>query len=119
MAWTPQTVEAQLQQAWDALRALPDHEVKWLYHADASAWPDVLREATEAYGYDEETETLDPATIDSILPVLGWLSWLSWGQRKLVISRLKGQHWKGSDIRYKSALRLIRTKLLTGRFKKV
>lgn len=89
-------VKARLQEAAATLKRLkvsrhdfPDSQVTW--------WPDVVRAASEAYGYDK-THTArsapSPGAIDRMEEVLGWLLWLDNGYQKLVWARAERITWR-------------------------
>ena len=91
MTWTADLVEERLREAWDTLKALPDHEAKWLY-GTGGGWLQLVRQAIEGYGYEPAGEphaVPTPEAIDRAIPTLRWLRWLDREHKRLVVARLQ------------------------------
>lgn len=95
-------VKARLVEAAATLKRMKVE--RWDYPSQRLAWwPDVVRRASEAYGY-YEPDTLagapDPAAIDRMEEVLGWLLWLAEdGQQRLVWARAERLTWRQLETR--------------------
>ena len=91
--WTPKLVEAYLAEAADTLRRLPEPRVRGY----GSSWPEVIREAWEAYGWTEAPLRLGPPSaeaIDQMDQTLLWLRWLDRDDQKIVWGRANRRPWK-------------------------
>lgn len=89
-------VKARLREAAATLKRMKLE--KWDYPSQRTAWwPDVVRHASDAYGYHEPdlpAEVLDRAAIDRMEEVLGWLLWLENGSQRLVWARASKLTWR-------------------------
>ncbi len=93
MHWTPRLVEAYLAEAADTLRRLPEQRVQGY----VSAWPEIIRDAWEAYGWAEGPTRPGPPTaraIDQMDVTLLWLRWLDRDDQKIVWDRANRRPWK-------------------------
>ena len=91
--WTPKMVAVYLEEAADTLRRLPNHRVGGY----ASAWPEIVRDYWEAFGWhDAEVRPIPPSpkAIDQMDETLRWLWWLEPDQARLVWARSTGKPWK-------------------------
>jgi len=91
--WTPKVVAERLEEAADTLRRLPPVRVQGY----VSAWPAVVRDACEAYGWDEARLRLGPPSpqaIDRMDAALRWLAWLTPDEAQLVWLRAERVRWK-------------------------
>jgi len=91
--WTPKRVAARLEEAADTLRRLPPVRVQGY----ASNWPPIVRDAHEAYGWDETRVRLGPPApdaIDRMDEALVWLRWLEPDEVRLVWLRAERVRWK-------------------------
>lgn len=64
-------IAARLREAWDTLRRLPTETVPGL----RSAWPPVVQDVSDAYGYTQPTLRLSPASpraIDRMTETFSW-----------------------------------------------
>lgn len=69
-------IAARLREAWDTLRRLPADSVPAL----KAAWPQVVQDASEAYGYTQPTLRLTPASpraIDRMTETFTWFEALN------------------------------------------
>ena len=76
----------------------------------AAAWPDVVRDASEAYGWttaDEPRLVPGPAAISSADQALGWLLWLSARDRQLVWARANRVKWRKLAARFGKSERCV------------
>jgi hypothetical protein len=91
---TTKDVHERLCEAARTLRALPDKDrPKQL----GTNWPDVVRDACEAYGWDTAlTPRLTPsaAEISRMEECFTWLSWLDPRDRRIVWLRAEGVRWR-------------------------
>lgn len=94
-----------LDRAIRTLRALPDRERP---RDLKNGWPDVVRDARDAYGYTEASAprfTPTPHDVEIYLDVLGWLTWLEQqndGKRdaKVIVARACGFPWWAIGARF-------------------
>ena len=99
--WTPQLVEARIEEAADTLRRLPEERVQ----TARSSWPPIIREFHDAYGAEPARLRLGPppaAAIDRMDQTLEWLRWLEPGDVKLVWARAEGLPWKAICWQYRA-----------------
>lgn len=101
MLWTAEAVAARLEEAAQALRRLP--RPKEIRHLKGrwSLWPEVVRQASEAYGYGEPERVVIPPSareIDRMDEAVVWLLWLEKREAKLVWLRCSGIAWR--DLEY-------------------
>ncbi len=90
--WDEDTVRLWLEQAADTLRRLPDRERPYIY-GRVSAWPEIVRSAAEAYGYDDARTRSGPpeaSAIDNLGRVIVWFGWLPTNWRRIVWGRACG-----------------------------
>lgn len=74
--WTVDEVVNRLREAGDTVRRLPKPRGPAAY---GSGWPDVVRDAREAYGYTEgriRPAAPTPRSIDRLDEVFGWFTYL-------------------------------------------
>jgi hypothetical protein len=74
--WTDDEVAARLREAGDTVRRLPKPRGPAAY---GSGWPDVVRDAREAYGYTEGSirpAAPTPRAIDRMMEVFTWFQFL-------------------------------------------
>lgn len=91
--WTPKLVEAYLAEAADTLRRLPEQRVRGYF----SAWPPIIHEAWDAYGWSETENRKGPPSaraIDQMDRTLLWLRWLDRDDQKIVWHRAGNRPWK-------------------------
>ncbi len=91
--WTPKLVAAYLEEAADTLKRLPEKRIQGYF----SAWPPIVRDFWEAYGWDEAEARPGPPSaraIDRMDKTLDWLRWLERDEAKLVWERAGGRPWK-------------------------
>jgi hypothetical protein len=77
-------VAARVRECWDTLRRVPAHGVP----GHKSQWPEIVRDAEEAYGYTAAVVRLPPASpraIDRMHETFGWFRYLE-GQRHLTLA---------------------------------
>jgi len=91
--WTPERVEARIEEAADTLRRLPEERVQGF----VSTWPPVVRDFWDAFGWEETRVRRGPpqaGAIDRMDEALRWLSWLEPDDARIVWLRACGVHWK-------------------------
>jgi hypothetical protein len=91
--WTPETVAGRLAEAADTLRRLPRVKVQGY----SSAWPPIIRDFWEAFGWNEVEVRLGPplpGAIDRMDETLQWLRWLEPDETRIVWLRAEGMRWK-------------------------
>lgn len=91
-----ETVKAQLREAAATLKRMrlekgdyPSQRTAW--------WPDIVREATDAYGYNNTSTTLGapaPAAIDRMEEALRWILWLEDSSQRIVWARAEKITWR-------------------------
>jgi hypothetical protein len=77
-------VAYRIRESWDTLRRVPAHGIMGF----KSSWPEYVRDALEAYGYDAVVVKLSPASpqaIDRMNESFGWFKFLE-GERHLTIA---------------------------------
>lgn len=89
-------VKARLREAAATLKRMrlekgdyPNQRLAW--------WPEVVRQASEAYGYHAAKTVRimpDPAAIDRMEEALRWLLWLDNGNQRLVWARAEKITWR-------------------------
>ncbi len=97
--WTPEMVAARLVEASDTLRRLPPVKVRGYF----SAWPPVIRDFWEAFGWSEvvvRPGPASPAAIDRMEVTMQWLRWLDKDDSRLVWLRAEGVRWKAICARF-------------------
>ena len=91
--WTATMVGGRLAEAADTLRRLPSAKVQGY----VSAWPQVVRDFWEGFGWNEVEVRLgppSPGAIDRMDETLCWLRWLERDEIRLVWLRAEGVRWK-------------------------
>lgn len=91
--WTEAAIKERLKEAADTLRRLPPG----LRRARLTGWPDVVRQAAEAYGYGTVATRLaaaSPAAITRLDETLGWLFCLDVEARRIAWARASGIAWR-------------------------
>ena len=80
---TPEGITLRVREAWDALRRLPASSVPGY----RTAWPAIIQDARDAYGYTAPNVRLPPASpqaIDRMHEVFTWFAFI--GQRDLTLA---------------------------------
>ncbi len=93
MVLTVAEVEGRLCEAVDTLKRLPVPDIQ----RGMTAWPEILRSASEAYGYNDVRTRLAPASaaaIDRLEETLQWLKWLPRKAQQILWSRAEGFSWR-------------------------
>ncbi|MBF0424609.1 MAG: hypothetical protein HQL66_02145 [Magnetococcales bacterium] len=93
--WTPKLVADRLEEAASTLRRLPVAGLKPREYGNA--WPTVIHEFCEAYGWNEAVVRLGPPPSEAITRMdecLDWLRWLEAEDVRLVWSRATRVPWK-------------------------
>ena len=112
-------VKARLREAAATLKRM--HLERWDYPSQRTAWwPDVVRQVSDAYGYQDThmaRSVPPPGAIDRMEEVIRWLLWLEDGDgdRKLVWARAEQITWRqleDADGRSRETLRKIHDKAL-------
>jgi hypothetical protein len=88
-------VERRILRACKTLRAVPDHEAKFM--KIYSPWPEIKRAVEDAYGYTEATMPKfrpSPADVSDMLTALSWARAIEKREFKLV-------WWRSFDISFK------------------
>jgi hypothetical protein len=91
--WKVTDIADRLEQAAYTMRRMPKVTVKGY----GSAWPDVVREFTEAYGYNEAEVSLGPPTAKHITEMdeaMRWLLWIEKDEVRLIWLRANCLRWK-------------------------
>ncbi|MBM3597341.1 MAG: hypothetical protein FJX35_03955 [Alphaproteobacteria bacterium] len=91
--WTEDAVKARLAEAADTLRRLPGGVMR----ARLTGWPEVVRAAAEAYGYDGarmRPAAPGPAAISRMDEALAWLFALDLDARRIVWARAGRVSWR-------------------------
>jgi hypothetical protein len=91
--WTEDAIKDRLKEAADTLKRLPPGTVR----QRMSGWPDVVRQAAEAYGYGAATTRLaaaSPAAISRLDETLAWLFHLDIESRRIAWARASGVPWR-------------------------
>ena len=91
--WTHEMVAERLEEAADTLKRLPMDRPRDV----RSAWPPIIQEFWEAYGWDNATIRLGPPSPEAIQHMdecLEWLLWLDVGQMRLVWAKAENLPWK-------------------------
>lgn len=93
MSWTVTMVEERLREAAQTLGGLSADRPRGF----RSAMPAPIRDAREAYGWDEARPCPAPPTaaaIDRLDEVLGWMAWLDDEQVRVLWARAGGVPWR-------------------------
>ena len=91
--WTEAAIKDRLKEAADTLRRLPPG----MRRARLTGWPDVVRQAAEAYGYGTVATRLaaaSPAAITRLDETLIWLFCLDVEARRIAWARASGVPWR-------------------------
>jgi len=93
-------VKARLREAAATLKRMKLE--RWDYPSQRLAWwPEVVRQASDAYGYQETHVARSapaPAAIDRMEEALKWLLWLENGHQKLVWGRAERLTWRQLEV---------------------
>lgn len=91
ISWTVAAVRGRFREAALTLQRLPDRDRRVLY-GGGSGWPDVVRQAAEAYAYGEVGVRVQPSAgaIDRMHEVFGWCGWLSPVQLRIAWAAASG-----------------------------
>jgi hypothetical protein len=91
---SPTDVEERFEDAARTLRRLPDKRVPGY----KSGWPEVVRSAADAYGWEPATTprlSPSPQAISQMEEVFGWLAWIEGEDTKRIVwLRAEGVRWK-------------------------
>lgn len=91
--WTMDDVEGRLVEAADTLKRVRVPDIR----RNLTRWPDFVRAAREAYGYQTSRVRLAPASpgaIDRLDATLAWLRWLSHPAQRILWGRANGVSWR-------------------------
>ena len=91
--WTPDAVEARLDEAADVMRRLPAVRMQGYF----STWPTIVPEFSDLVGQEPmplRRSPPAPSAITRMDETLGWLRWLEPDDAKLVWMRAEGKPWK-------------------------
>ena len=91
--WTPNLVEERLVEAAAVLKRLPEEKVRGYF----SAWPDVVLDANESFGWNDPVLRRpwpSPGSIDRMDETMQWLQWLDPDVAKICWFRAAGKRWK-------------------------
>lgn len=90
---TPVEIENRFEEAASVLRRLPDPRPMGYF----STWPQVVRSAVEAYGWEPARSMRVPPTPQAISHMeecFAWLLWLDPDDARIVWLRAEGMRWK-------------------------
>lgn len=93
VSWTEAVIKERLREAADTLRRLPPG----VRRQRLSGWPDVVRQAAEAYGYGTAVARLaaaSPGAISRLDETLNWLFCLDLEARRIAWARASGVPWR-------------------------
>ena len=91
--WTPTLVEERLVEAAAVLKRLPEEKVQGYF----SAWPDVVHDHNESFGWHDPVLRRpwpSPGSIDRMDETMQWLQWLDPDVAKICWFRAAGKRWK-------------------------
>ncbi|MBF0153237.1 MAG: hypothetical protein HQL64_05805 [Magnetococcales bacterium] len=91
--WTPKKVAARLDEAAGVMKRLPSVRPRKVQ----SAWPPIIREFYEAYGWSNVEVRLGPPSAEAISRMdecMEWLRWLDRERMQLVWARAEHLPWK-------------------------
>ena len=91
--WTPILVEERLAEAAAVLKRLPEEKVQGYF----SAWPDVVHDLNESFGWHDPVLRRpwpSPGSIDRMDETMQWLQWLDPDVAKICWFRAAGKRWK-------------------------
>lgn len=97
---TPAEVERRILRACKTIRALPDRERK--FQITHNAWPDMVRDVADAYGYTEERMPRfnpSPADVSDCLVALEWVRGLNRQEWRLIWARSFGFSFRHIGLR--------------------
>ena len=93
--WDVEMVAARLEEAAETLKRLPMTGLKPREYGDA--WPTVIHDAMDAYGWDEAVVRLGPPSAEAITRMdeaLQWLRWLEPNDARLLWLRAVRVPWR-------------------------
>lgn len=93
---TADTIKARIEEAATTFRHWLANEPEPGPKAYGSNWPEIIRQAIEAYGYDDARVKLPVPSGPAIArmdEVFGWFDWLDREDQKLVWWRANGMAW--------------------------
>lgn len=99
MTLSPREIEDRFEEAALTLRRLPEKDRPRGFH---SAWPEVVRDPKQAYGYDEGKPMRvvpSAAAITRMEECFDWLLWLDPEDARIVWLRAENMRWKQICIR--------------------
>ena len=99
MTLSPREIEDRFEEAALTLRRLPERDRPRGFH---SAWPQVVRDPKQAYGYDEGKPMRvvpSAAAITRMEECFDWLLWLDPEDARIVWLRAENMRWKQICIR--------------------
>ena len=99
MTLTPREIEDRFEEAAWTLRRLPEKDRPRGFH---SAWPEVVRDPKQAYGYDEGKPMRvvpSAAAITRMEECFDWLLWLDPEDARIVWLRAENMRWRQVCIR--------------------
>jgi hypothetical protein len=91
--WTHEMVAERMEEAAETLKHLPMDGPRDI----RSAWPPIIQDFWDAYGWEKATIRLGPPSPQAIQRMdecLEWLLWLDAGQMKLVWAKAENIPWK-------------------------
>ena len=91
--WTAPLVEERLAEAVGVLKRLPEERVQGYF----SAWPDVVLDANESFGWHDPVLRRpwpSPGSIDRMDETMRWLQWLEPDVARICWFRAAGKRWK-------------------------
>ena len=99
MTLSPREIEDRFEEAALTLRRLPEKDRPRGFH---SAWPEVVRDPKQAYGYDESKPMRvvpSAAAITRMEECFDWLLWLDPEDARIVWLRAENMRWRQVCIR--------------------
>ena len=108
--WCVEMVAARLEEAAETLNRLPMTGLKPREYGDA--WPTVIHDAMDAYGWDEAVVRLGPPSAEAITrmdEVMDWLRWMGPDQVRLVWLRAGRVPWRMIGVRYRVSINTVRS----------
>lgn len=109
--WTVEAVAERLEEAARTMRRMPTPMPRGV----RAAWPDIVWDAREAYGYTPPALSMGPlsaAAIRRMDECQGWLRWMDQGQMRLVWAKANGVPWRVLAKRLHTSQRTTRRKWL-------
>lgn len=101
--WSLAVIRGWMVEAVATLHHLPDREAALLARTQRAAWPNVVHDKAEAYGFDKpklRAGRAAPEAIDRLDAVIGWLLWLEPEAAALVWLRSARMPWQTLVDRY-------------------